>query len=444
MKSISKERLTSDSSGCLSVTAPIDMELEEEQSEEQVLFRRRLMRWLWHFYARQFMLFFVMALRIAILFSRRQRRMSIDGRKVLLTGRFDSNNWIINHIGPLAASKQCSRLWMVSDTPVPGLPKVIAIYPPKWIARIVGRTTARMLTFCYVAFVKRPDVVGGFNIMINGIMAIIIGRLIGANSMYFCVGGPAEIRDGGIRSSEHCFREMKTPDQIVERRFLKVISESDIIITMGTSAVTFFKEKGINSDFHVVSGGINPVKYQPSKSPPEYDLIVTGRLVEIKRIDIFLLAIKKVIKDLPDLKVAIVGDGNLIDEFRALAQSLGIDHNVHFAGHQGNIEDWLCNSKVFVLTSDSEGLSLSMMEAMMCGLPAVVSDVGDLGDLVKHGVNGFLVPRRSPDAFAERIIELLSDTEKLESFSKAARCSALRHTTQATTDQWNCILANIC
>jgi glycosyltransferase involved in cell wall biosynthesis len=57
--------------------------------------------------------------------------------------------------------------------------------------------------------------------------------------------------------------------------------------------------------------------------------------------------------------------------------NLGIDRNVRFAGHQNTVEDWLRKSKVFVLTSDSEGLSLSMMEAMMCGLPAIVSDVGE-------------------------------------------------------------------
>ena len=56
-----------------------------------------------------------------------------------------------------------------------------------------------------------------------------------------------------------------------------------------------------------------------------------------------------------------------------------------FVGHQEDVAAWLSKSRVFVLTSDSEGLSLSMMEAMMCGLPAVVSDVGDLGDLSKMG-----------------------------------------------------------
>jgi glycosyltransferase involved in cell wall biosynthesis len=78
---------------------------------------------------------------------------------------------------------------------------------------------------------------------------------------------------------------------------------------------------------------------------------------------------------------------------------------------------------------------------MMSGLPAVVSDVGDLGDLIEDGVNGYLVPRRCPEAFAERIIELLQDERKLAALSKAARRSALRYEMAEAVRQWDNILA---
>jgi glycosyltransferase involved in cell wall biosynthesis len=82
------------------------------------------------------------------------------------------------------------------------------------------------------------------------------------------------------------------------------------------------------------------------------------------------------------------------------------------------------------------------MEAMMCGLPVVVSDVGDLRDLVEDGVNGYLVPRRSPELFAARLVELLSDQKKLRAFSLAARRSALRYETRAAARCWDHILAS--
>jgi glycosyltransferase involved in cell wall biosynthesis len=211
---------------------------------------------------------------------------------------------------------------------------------------------------------------------------------------------------------------------------------------MGSGAVSFFRGKGIDTDFHVVSGGIDPIQFERAKDFPSIDLIMTGRLVPIKRIDIFLLAIKRVVNDLPDVRAVIVGDGKLREELHQLATELGIGRNIDFVGHQDDVENWLRRSKVFVLTSDSEGLSLSMMEAMMSGLPAVVSDVGDLGDLVENGVNGYLVPRRSPELFANRLVELLTDTQKLKAFSQAARRSALRYETQETIQRWDNILAS--
>jgi glycosyltransferase involved in cell wall biosynthesis len=360
----------------------------------------------------------------------------------MLTGRFDSDNWILAHLGPLSASKECSRLWMVSTNPVPALPKVVAIYPPKWLIKVMGVTLARLLTFLWAAMRKRPHVVGGFHIMVNGIAAVIVGRLVGARSMHFCVGGPAEICDGGIHSADSYFTKMETADAVVESRFLRIVAESDMVITMGTRAVSYFHDKGIDTNLHVVSGGIDPIRFQPAEEAALYDLIWTGRLVEVKRMDIFLQAVKNVVDKIPDIRAVIVGEGKLTEELRRLVCDLGINRNVSFAGHQDNIENWLCKSKVFVLTSDSEGLSLSMMEAMMCGLPAVVSNVGDLADLVEDGVNGFLVPRRSPELFADRIIELLTDTRKLTDFSKAAHRSALRYETRSAIRKWDNIIAN--
>jgi glycosyltransferase involved in cell wall biosynthesis len=360
---------------------------------------------------------------------------------ILITGRFDSDNWILAHLGPLSASKECSRIWMVSTNPVPQLEKIEPIYPPKWLIKIAGTTQARILVFLWEAIRKRPHIVGGFHIMPNGIAVGIAGRLAGAKSMYFCVGGPAEILGGGAYSSDSYFKKMETPDPVVEKRLLKIVSEFDIIITMGKGAVKFFQENGVKSDFQVVSGGIDTNRFKLINENKTYDCIMTGRLVEIKRIDIFLQAIKLVADKIPGIKVAIAGDGKLLRELKKIACDLKIDNNVDFAGHQNNVEYWLQKSKIFVLTSDSEGLSLSMMEAMTCGLPVIVSDVGDLGDLVENGVNGYLVPRRRPDLFAERLMELLSDGKKLESFSNAASQSASRYSMKSVVQQWDNILS---
>jgi len=415
---------------------------EDELNNRPISLRRRLRRIFWHIVARQLTLLCVITINIAGWLGRKQRPISDEGCEIMLTGRFDSNNWILAHLVPLAKSKECSRLWMVSTNAVPEIPKVEAVYPPKWLVKSIGATSARLLIFLLAAIRKRPHAVGGFHIMVNGIAAILVGRLVGARSMYFCVGGPEEIRDGGVHSADSYFKKMETPDVIVERRFLSLIALFDTIVTMGSRAVTFFCDKGIDTVFHIVSGGIDSKRFQPASEKPPYDCIMTGRLVEVKRVDIFLRAVKIIAGEIPDIRVVIIGDGKLSGELQRSACALGIERNVNFAGYHNNIEKWLRKSKIFVLTSDSEGLSLSMMEAMMCGLPVVVSNVGDLADLVQDGVNGYLVSRRSPELFAKRFIELLKDPWKLEAFSQAARQSALRYEMNATIQHWDNILAD--
>jgi glycosyltransferase involved in cell wall biosynthesis len=359
----------------------------------------------------------------------------------MLTGRFDADNWILAHLGPLAASRECSRLWMVSSNPVPPLPKLVAMYPPPWLKRIAGATVSRLLVFAWFALRKRPHIVGGFHLTFNGMAAALVARLAGARSLYFCVGGPAEVQDGGVHADDHAFAKMKTADAVVEKRLIGIVSQCDVVITMGTRAATFFADRGVKTAIHVVSGGIDSQRFRPASEIPSIDLILTGRLARIKRMDIFLQAVREVATKVPEVKAVIVGDGPLREELSSLSIQLGIDRNVEFVGRQCDVENWLRRARVFVLTSDSEGLSLAMMEAMMCGLPAVVSDVGDLGDLVENGVNGYRVPRRSPALFAGRIVELLLDDRKLAAFSQAARRSALRYESQATVKRWDSILA---
>ena len=101
-----------------------------------------------------------------------------QGCEILLTGRFESANWVTSHVRPLAASPRCSRLYVVSTYPVPETPGVTPIYPPRWLRRLVGQTAARLLVFLCVGFLRRPDIVGGFHLLINGLVAISLAPLV--------------------------------------------------------------------------------------------------------------------------------------------------------------------------------------------------------------------------------------------------------------------------
>lgn len=370
-----------------------------------------------------------------------RRRAAAGGRRILLTGTFNSDRWIRAHLAPLAASAGCASVTMVTTSPLPALAKVHAVVPPRWLVATTGAVPARLLTFVIVGLRSRPDVVGGFHLLINGLVAGLLARVTGAESWYFSVGGPTELIDGGVWGENPYFARLRTPDADVERLLLDAVRHFDVVITMGTGAARFLRERGVACPIEVVPGGIDRAAFSGHHRTSEFDLILVARLVPIKQIDLFIRVVA-LLRASREITAAIVGDGPLLGALEQLATELGVSGAITFAGRQTDVPGWLARARVFVLTSESEGLALSMMEAMMCGLPAVVPRVGDLEDLVSNGHNGYLIDGPSAPDFATAIVRLLDDPMRYAAFSAAAEKAALSLTVEATTATWDRILAD--
>jgi L-malate glycosyltransferase len=376
-------------------------------------------------------------------FGHRKKVVERKRLKVLLTGQFYSSNWILAHLRPLAMSSMCEEIRVVSSYPIPRIKKVRVSHPPKWLVRLIGVTLARLVSFVVVAIKTRPDVVGGFHLLLNGLTASLVARIIGARSLYFCVGGPAEVLDGGIFSENRLFEKLNRPDLTIEQSLLKIVSTFDVAITMGSGATRFFQDRGVTADIHIIPGGVDLESFSPRSGPADSDLIFVGRLVPIKRVDLLLEAVRLVKSKYPDISARVVGDGALFQQLTEMSRCFGLEANIQFVGHQSDTASWFKRAKIFVLTSVSEGLSLAMMEAMACGLPAIVPDTGDLGDLVKDHVNGYLVRDLSAESCAGRIVDLMGDSDRLSRFSHSARVSAERYSTGHASERWTSILGTI-
>ncbi len=383
---------------------------------------------------------YICILRLARRFAPRKPLPEHGPLEILLTGTFFSDNWIISLLGPLALSTRCGRIRMVSTNPIPAIAKVEPIYPPKLLIKIIGRSPARLVTFVWFGLLTRPHIIGGLHLLINGLTAILVAKLLGVKALYSCCGGPTECEGGGYNSENHLFCRLHGPDQFIERRLLDAISMADLVITRGHRAIQFFQEHGVATQFHVVPGGMDGKKFSPAEKPAENDLIMVGNLVPRKRVDLFLEIVSKVHAINPDLRAVVIGDGPLRQTLEARAQALAIDNVVYFAGYQTNVAEWLQRAKVFVLTSEAEGLSQAMIQAMLCGLPAVVSHVGEAEELVQDGVNGFMIRDADIDAYVKNILALLGKQTMLTAFSLAARQSAERCDVHYLAQKWDGIL----
>ena len=118
----------------------------------------------------------------------------------------------------------------------------------------------------------------------------------------------------------------------------------------------------------------------------------------------------------------IVGTGPLEDEMKQLCESLDLGDRVRFLGFQSDVRSLLGASDLFVLSSDArEGLPLALVEAMACGLPAVVTDVGGAAEAVADGETGLLVPPHDPVALADRLALLRANPALAAAMGRAGR-----------------------
>ncbi|MBV5329653.1 MAG: glycosyltransferase [Chlorobium sp.] len=365
-----------------------------------------------------------------------------EGYDILLTGTFYSENWLIPHLQPLAGATPCRRVRMVATLPVPSIPKVEPIYPPQWLCKLIGNVPARLMTFIWLALKDRPQIVGGFHLQLNGLLAILLARMIGARSLYICGGGEREILGGGYLTETKIFSKIGKADALIEKQLIAAVRHCDLIIVMGNKTKLFFETHKVPGSIHIMPGGFDELRFQPSNTYPATDLITVGRLSMVKRIDLLIETISLLRLSFPSLSAIIIGDGPDREALEEHAKQLGIIEQIHFIGHQDKVEEWLNKAKIFILCSDSEGVSQAMIQAMLCGLPVVVSNVGDLADVVTEGVNGFLVSERTPKNFAESISILLNSREKQTIMGQAARRTAEQYGMAASSHKWEVILTS--
>jgi glycosyltransferase involved in cell wall biosynthesis len=153
----------------------------------------------------------------------------------------------------------------------------------------------------------------------------------------------------------------------------------------------------------------------------DFLLVCPARLNEQKGIDILLLAMARILKKGLRPTCVIVGDGPLKDQLHEQARALNLGRHVIFEGFRKDIRPYLQAADAFILTSNREGLPLSILEAMACGLPCIVTDVGGNAEAVSHNVTGLVVPPGSPDQVAQAIEYLEVHPEECRRMSRMAR-----------------------
>jgi glycosyltransferase involved in cell wall biosynthesis len=208
---------------------------------------------------------------------------------------------------------------------------------------------------------------------------------------------------------------------------------ADCVLVNASSIRDTLIEQGYRDDnIIVIPNGVLPSKRTSLRDSAELRaelglpvaapvVILFSRLNRMKGIEYFLESAVAVLKQFPDIKFVIAGDGANRPELEAYAAKLGIASNVLFTGFRTDLPDLLREADISVLPSLSEGLSNSLLEAMSAGVPVIATNVGGNPEIVEDGVSGILVPVRDSAALAEAMVRMFANPELRKAMGAAGR-----------------------
>lgn len=148
-----------------------------------------------------------------------------------------------------------------------------------------------------------------------------------------------------------------------------------------------------------------------------------ARITPEKDLDTFYEVARRVSQKLPRVRFVIVGDGygDELDRARREVARLGLEEVVHFTGHRNDLRDVYVSLDVFLMTSVTEGLPNTLLEAMALGIPSVSTNVGGIPELLYDGEGGYLAPAGDAQELARRVLELLESPKLRERCARECR-----------------------
>lgn len=387
---------------------------------------------------------YVAALAVARLFGPPAPARQPGGRAVVI-GTFHNPGWYRSHIVPLAASG-IREVIVVTHGSLPQVDGIRHAAPPAWLTRLAGRTFSKLVWAIVVGRRADADVFIGYHIIPNATIALVAARVLGRAACYQMTGGPVELVGGGYQATENSVTgRLGRPSASLERLAFAAAGAFDLAVVRGRSAERFVRERCAPARTAIIPGSVDLSTFTAGTGERRWDLIYVGRLAPTKQPLQFVDVVAAVRARVPGVRACIAGDGPMMPEVRERIARAGLHDVIDVVGQVADASSHLRAARIFVLTSRSEGLSIAMAEAMASGAVPVVADVGDLGDLVVDGANGFLIEPGNITQYADRAVALLSDTDRWDELSAAAvRAAHTHHSVERVSNLWREHLMPFC
>ncbi|MBI5059396.1 glycosyltransferase family 4 protein [candidate division KSB1 bacterium] len=344
---------------------------------------------------------------------------------------------------PLLRGRPEVELVVVTDRPGPAYERVRWVWP-RGVSRLFGRLGSRILLLVGQVWHPRTKLVMAYNVVPHGLFAMAVARWRGIPVYLHLIGGQGELDfvDDRLASDNRMVARSRNPARLQALARRTVLRAARVFVP-GHNTERFVQGLGFPAARIVrLHSAIDPARYFPGDAPRDIDVLVSAQLRERKR-PLFTLEVFRAILDRrPGTRFCWLGDGPLHDEFAAGLKRLDLEQSVTWSSGS-EVADYYRRSKVCLLCSVSEGLSLACMEAMACGAVPVAADCGDMSDIVGASGAGSLLPVATfPAEYATAVIEYLESEELWKAHSRRAeQCIINEHSFTRATAGWREILS---
>ena len=245
------------------------------------------------------------------------------------------------------------------------------------------------------------------------------------------VGIPARLLSGIplLVHTKHGRNHPERPVAVAINRWLARYSDQIVAVSEDASRVAVEVERIPAAKVRVIYNGVELGDPLPPSAWQGWSprAITIARLDPVKDQVTMLHAVRRVVDECPQFRLDVVGDGPSRGALEKVCGELGLTAHVGFLGYRTDVAPLLRRPQVFLLSSVSEGISLTLLEAMAAGLPVVATDVGGNREVVSDGITGILVPARAPEALARAVLTLVNTLDRVTAMAVAGRKRAEAH-----------------
>lgn len=220
--------------------------------------------------------------------------------------------------------------------------------------------------------------------------------------------------------------ERNDPNRNIKKRYLLKAREwaykkADAVVYQTIDAKCFFSKLKLSEEY-IIPNPIEDISVSPFSGQRRKSIVTAGRLTEQKNIMLLIDAFASFLKVKPDYLLEIYGDGEQLHSLKCFCKEREIDKYVLFKGFSTNLLNDIVDSAMYISSSNYEGISNSILEALALGIPTIATDcpIGGSRLLITNQVNGLLVPVRDKQSLLDAMLLLDENKELSNKISKEA------------------------